>query len=93
MYLHFYFTDCLIFCFAKDKWLKVAIAVKNGSAGVHWTEDELKMKEDSLINSASYSAKQKSLLKRFFSTISDHGGPEVGQLSDILVDKFGDTRR
>ena len=73
--------------------MKVAISVKHNSAGVHWTEDELKMKQDSLINSKKYSASQQSLLKQFFTTISDYGGPEVGSLSDILVDEFGETKR
>ena len=73
--------------------MKVAIAIKNGTAGVHWSEEELKRKKDALINSKDYSARQQSLLKRFFTTISEYGGPRVGELSDILVDEFGETKR
>ena len=78
---------------SKDYWMKVAIAVKKGQAGVHWSEEELNVKNDSLINSKDYDASQQSLLKRFFATLSDYGGPKIAQLSDILVDGFGETTR
>ena len=73
--------------------MKVAISVKANTAGVHWTEDELRLKKDSLINSKVYDAKQQSLLKRFFATLNDYGGPSIAKFSDILVDEVGDTTR
>ena len=67
--------------------------MKKGSAGVRWTEQELKLKGDALLNSARYSRRQKSLVNRFFSTIVDFGGERLSNLADITVDEMGDTQR
>ena len=58
-----------------------------------WTEEELLLKEDALINSKKYTNRQKSLVTRFFQTILDYGGPDLQPLADIMVNEFGDTTR
>ena len=67
--------------------------MKQGEAGVLWTEEELALKKDALINSKRYSNRQKSLVSRFFETILLYGGPDLQPLADIMVNDMGDTTR
>ena len=67
--------------------------MKKGTAGVMWTEDELKIKEDALNNTKKYDADQRSIVKRFFATIHDYGGEYLKSLTDIIFDELGCNTR
>ena len=66
--------------------------MKNGSAGVRWSEEELEFKAKSLFKTKKYSNRKTSILNRFFRTIRDYGGC-LENLADITVDKFGEAKQ